>query len=200
MCLGDLQLMFRDVPARGVPGAGPAECGHVLNPDNPNCSFRFTTAKDDPDAPTLYADPGAPAGFQPSGLPIDNNLRLVRYPSADSDPNHFDYMPLIQIRYGFTVDVVKQTVTVLPLYIGSFAFSDNATPIVIDSGTPEKDEIMADGGGTVSISKLRSLSYRSRNSSAANRLPTACTTITDKNRGVLLGPPPTFAPFPYDKP
>lgn len=171
--LGDLQLMFRDVPARLISGEAPAACGHGLKMDNPRCSFEFTTFQD---SPTLY-DPPPPTGFQPSGLPIDNNLRLVRYPSADSDPYHFDYTPLIQIQYGFTVDIVKQTVTVLPLYIGN---------------VPSPD-----GGGTVSISKLRSLSYRSMYSTAPNRRPPACTVPV---LGVLAVPPSTFAPFPYDRP
>jgi hypothetical protein len=195
---GELRLIFRDVPSRQL-GSVATGCGTTIKLDDARCSaFTFHTVSEDPAHPTNYYRPAQPPSFQPSNSPIDNDLRLVRYPSMGGEPSHFDYSPLIKIRYGFAVDRVKKTITVEPLYIGSLSTTDSSTPVVSDTGTPEKDEVMADGGGTISISRLTTLSRLSRLSSLTpHSLPTACSAPT---KDVLNGPPLTFSDFPYDKP
>lgn len=138
--VGDLQLMFRDIPTRDF-SSGVDYCTHLQKGHhNSHCTYTFHTAEEDTNRPTLYANPPQPAGYITSGSALDNDLRLVKYKRADSDPNHFNYTPLIEIKYGYRVDQTNQTLTVDPLVIG--------------------DEIV-NTGGTISLGNLEKVRPRS---------------------------------------
>ena len=138
---GDLQLLFRDLPNRSFTGTmkPAAVCRNTDEVSRPECHFYFRTNAESPKEPTNYKNPPPPPqGGYSKGL-MDNNLRLVHYPANDTDLNHFDYTPMVQITYGFSVDRARGVLVVKPLIIGGR---------------------QADGGGTISLEHLNQLSGR----------------------------------------
>ena len=170
---GQLEIMFRDVPNRTFDENVDPTCGSttkttktakqtcnstIISTEDARCKFSWHTAPECPEFPTNYQKPVKPRGYEGSISVIDNDLRLVRYPEKDTDRGHFDYTPLIRIRYGFSIDRVNRTVTVDPLYIGTTLNGGGATQ--------ENDGILVDQGGTIGIDDLVKM--------RAN-LPLACT-------------------------
>jgi hypothetical protein len=166
--MGNLQMLFRDIPSR-TPDARNLNLrkdgNSTLQFDWTQQVFRWHTADELP-------------GNAKSN--IDNNLRLVRYPSQDTDNNHNGYTPMIEIRYGFRIDAVHNKIIVDPLYIGHL--------MTTSSATQSQDAVMADSGGTYDLRSLRKL---------GGSLPAACT-ITNPN--ILGTPPPGPASFSYTVP
>ncbi len=172
---GDLQFVFRD---------------HINRPlSHLKGTFTWHTAQENSHMPTIYQDPVKPATYRASATIIDNDLRLVRYPTNDLDPAHFDYIPVIKIRYGFSVDTKAGTVTVDPLYIGSRTIDSGGGGYVRDT-----DEILVNGGGTISLAHLRGVDASTL---ASKKRPAACIDLRPQILEVFPG---DAKPFPYDSP
>ena len=109
---GDLKLIFRDIPNRNIRDGKICKFGG----NDPSCGWTFhTTPNHEWNA---FVEPSH--DFVTNRSKVDRELRLVRYSGTNtSDPDHFEYTPLISLHYGVSVSWSTGVIKVDPLSVQS---------------------------------------------------------------------------------